>query len=135
MQFIDVMSRFQTYYVSWSKSGEEKIALELKIENTDLKIILNRGCLVYPIPNSPTPVVLENSVNIASEDTRIKNIFEEALVKSGRLFHFENDSDRKFELRFFPNELSINKKLEEENKENKELEKPRWGLKYECVIL
>ena len=122
----------ENQYIDWSKSKEKTKEFECKIKDVDLKIILIRGRAIYP-DGSITPAITNNTFNISSNDDEIKQLFEQSLVKSKKndRYHFPNDKDRKFELRFFPNEISMKVTLLKEEKKYE----PNETKKSECIIV
>lgn len=132
----DFCSDIEDRYIIWSPSKEKNETINCQVEAVDVKIIFNRGRFIYPVPNCPTPAVIENSINITSANNdKIKNLFEKYLLREEKCFRFPNYKDHKFEIRFFENKSLIEEKLSKEEKAYAPYESPRWGLLHECTLL
>lgn len=132
----DFFSSIESQYINWFDSGEKTKEIISQVEDIDLKIIFNKGRWIYPMPNCPTPAVIENTINITSSNNdKIKNLFESTLQKEEKHFSFPSNKYNRFDIRFFSNESLIKEKLQEEEKAYAPYESPRWGLRHECILI
>lgn len=132
-----ILSTTEDQYFTWTKTQEQTKEISCKLEEIDFKVIFNRGCYVYPVAYCPTPAVVSNSINISSEDARIKKLFQECLIKEQReLYRFPKDTNGfdSLELRFFPDEATLKNKLFSEAKQYASMSSPRYGIFERCTM-
>lgn len=122
-----VFSQIEQNYIEWLSTTEKLKEVDYKIEDLSFKIIFKMTYTIYPMKDCPTPTIIPNSVNVSSEDLRIKDLFSKHLKTSQALYYFPSDKNEvEFELRYFKNLATMNEQLLMEDTKHPKQKSHRW---------
>lgn len=107
-----------------SSKHPEKVEIRCIIENIAITIIYKQGRMAFLNGYGPTPIMIENRVNVCPDTKEVREIFQKCLKKESELHKIvynenHSGSDKlyslwlgyRFELHFFPDEIAINKSI------------------------
>lgn len=136
-------------YLSWAQTKDSTMEIEHNVtiqsqtsqfeatEASVIQVVFVRTRLIYPLRDSPTPAMINNTINIGSDDARIQKILKEYLLVEPYekdVLRFPDDTNGRynFKLRFFPDQSTLQQSLAKEKESHDQLAEPQFST---CCLL
>lgn len=125
---------FLEWAASKAISKEIEYIVEIPNQIITVQFVFARSYLIWPVKGCPTPSLVKHSINVSTDEPRIRQILKDSLISKNDSYYFPADTAIKhdFELFFFASTGELAKHLAAKKTERERLGAPQSSF---CNLL